>query len=178
MKYISSIFSTGAVRETPKKVIKKILSEINKNNTASIIEFGAGKGEITKPVVQHIAATPLTYYAFEIDDKFSDLLQTSLRNIHVVSKDAFDFQKTLPSDFKADCIISSMPLSFYSKSTLSEFLMRIKERLNDNGKILILFHAFWMIPFLKKHFNPLIIYRFTTIPPYFLLVFEKESKMQ
>ena len=179
MKYISRIFSTGAVRETPEKIIKKILSEIDNPNSANIIEFGAGKGEITQPVFKHIAGkTKATYHAFEIDKNFSALLKASLPAINVISEDAFEFEKSLSDDFKADYIISSMPLSFYSKPELIRFLQNVQERLNDTGKIIILFHAFWMIPFFRKQLRPIRIHRFNTLPPYFLLVFTKKSKVK
>lgn len=175
MKYISNILSTGAVRETPEKVIKKILVEINKAHSR-VIEFGAGKGEITHPILRHFGTKDISYYAFEIDKKFSSVLRHSSPNIHVISDDAFAFEKSLPFDFRADYIISSMPLSFYAKTDLTLFLEKVCGHLTENGKLLILFHAFWMIPFFKKQLFPVEIHRFNTLPPYFLLVFKKKNE--
>lgn len=175
MKYISRIFRTGAVRETPEKIIKKILSEIDKQGSVNIIEFGAGHGEITHPLAEQITKRPgIAYYAFEIDQNFSRLLQTSLPDVKVVSEDAFDFERTIPPGFKADYIISSLPLSFYPKPNLSRFLQSMLERLNTHGKIIILFHAFWLIPIFRKQLKSIRIHRFNTFPPYFLLVFAKK----
>lgn len=176
MKYISRIFKTGAVRETPDKIIYKILSEVELRDTVHILEFGAGKGEITQPLAEHTTnKQKIIYYAFEIDKNFSRLLQSLLPNIHVVSEDAFNFEKSVPSNFKADYIISSLPLSFYPKANLIHFLKSIRQRLNKNGKVIILFHAFWLIPFFKKQFKSCRIHRFNTFPPYFLLVFTNNT---
>jgi len=176
MKYISRILKTGAVRETPEKIIKKILSEIDRHDSVNILEFGAGHGEITHPLAEQINKKPgIAYYAFEIDQNFSRLLQVSLPNIKVVSEDAFEYEKAIPPGFKADYIISSLPLSFYPKPNLVRFLQSILERLNNNGKIIILFHAFWLIPFFKKQLKSIRIHRFNTFPPYFLLVYTKKQ---
>jgi phospholipid N-methyltransferase len=177
MKYISRIFRTGAVRETPEKIIQKILSEIDLADAANILEFGAGKGEITQPLARHITdKRRISYYAFEIDQEFSRLLQSSLPNIRVLSEDAFQFEKMIPGNFSADYIISSMPLSFYPKADIIRFLKSIRATVREKGKILILFHAFWLIPLFKKEFKSCRIHRFNTFPPYFLLVYTKKTR--
>ena len=171
MKYISRILRTGAVRKTPGKIIERILAEIDLHGHVNILEFGAGNGEITQPLARSFTQHHISYYAFEIDPVFSQQLQSLLPNIHVVSKDAFEFEKSIPAGFMADFIISSMPLSFYPKADLLRFLQNVRNRLNASGKIIILFHAFWLIPLLRKQFRSCRIHRFNTFPPYFLLVF-------
>jgi phospholipid N-methyltransferase len=172
MKYIFSIFSTGAVRKTPKRIIDKILAEIDPQKT-NVIEFGAGKGEITERMVRlHSNKLPVDYYAFEIDEKFAVSIQNSLPEIKVFKENAFHFDEYIPSDFRPDYIICSMPLSFYSRVKISSLLQKMKERLGENGKIIVLFHAFWLIPILRRRFKKAVIHRFATLPPYFLLVFD------
>ena len=149
MKYISRIFRTGAVRKTPEKIIQQILTEINLRDGVHILEFGAGNGEITQPLAEHILTQQnISYYAFEINATFSKQLQSLLPNIHVISKDAFEYENSIPAGFMADFIISSMPLSFYTKANLLRFLQTIRQRLNKNGKIIILFHAFLVNSFI------------------------------
>jgi len=175
MKYLSRILRTGAVRKTPEKIIQQILTEINLGGDMHILEFGAGNGEITQPLSQSLIQHKMSYYAFEIDPTFSKQLRSLLPYIHVVSKDAFDFEKSIPNDFMADYIVSSMPLSFCSKPVLKGFLQNILKRLTENGKVIILFHAFWLIPLFRKQFRSCRIHRFNTLPPYFLLVFTHKS---
>ena len=175
MKYISRILRTGAVRKTPEKIIQRILTEINPNDDAHILEFGAGNGEISQPLACSLTRHNISYFAFEIDPVFSKQLQSLLPNIHVVSKDAFEFEKSIPAGFMADFIISSMPLSFYPKPNLLRFLQKMRNRLNEKGKIIILFHAFWLIPLFRKQFRSCHIHRFNTLPPYFLLVFTHKA---
>jgi len=175
MKYFSRILRTGAVRKTPEKIIQQILTEINLSDDAHILEFGAGNGEISQPLSHSLIQQKISYYAFEIDQTFSKQLEALLPNIHVISKDAFDFEKSIPADFMADYILSSMPLSFYPKPDLIRFLQNILKRLKENGKVIILFHAFWLIPLFRKQFRSCRIHRFNTLPPYFLLVFNNNT---
>jgi phospholipid N-methyltransferase len=69
MNYLKNIFSTGAVRKTPLSILKKINSFINPDQQLSVIELGAGKGEITRSVLKKISI-PETYLAFEIDKDY------------------------------------------------------------------------------------------------------------
>jgi phospholipid N-methyltransferase len=174
MKYISRIFKTGAVRKTPSRVIRAILSEVKSADHVHIIEFGAGQGEITKPLAEEIASRKdPVYFAFELDKNFSSLLKQDLQNVTVLAEDAFAYEDFIPDHFKADVIISSLPLSFYPRESLHQFLESLQLRLRQNGKLIILFHAFWLIPMFKRVFKAPGIRRFATFPPYFLLVFEK-----
>jgi len=176
MKYISSIFSTGAVRKTPKRIIKKILSEIDGDGGNGIIEFGSGKGEITAQLRQRsegkMAKPP--YYAFEIDERFAKELQSRLPDVDVISGDAFSFEHLIPDSFRPDYIISSIPLSFYPLTKRIEFIGRLKQRLNQNGKLIVLYHAFWLNSTFNKVIPGFKVRSFATIPPYFLMVYESK----
>ena len=66
MKYISRILRTGAVRKTPEKIIQRILTEINPNDDAHILEFGAGNGEISQPLARSLTRHNISYFAFAV----------------------------------------------------------------------------------------------------------------
>jgi phospholipid N-methyltransferase len=178
MKYISSIFSTGAVRKTPDKIINKIVSTISIKDL-SILEIGAGKGEVTKELIEKkiLPANKLfSYYAFELDIDFANQLRKSIPSINVLNKDAFSFKESIPAAFKADYIISTMPLSFYPKRKVDKLLKDFNDLLKPDGKIIILFHAFWLTPLLRKNFISSQLTVFSTLPLYFLLVANKKTK--
>ncbi|MEJ7911840.1 MAG: rRNA adenine N-6-methyltransferase family protein, partial [Chitinophagaceae bacterium] len=109
MNYLKKIFSTGAVRKTPHSVISKIVSLIKTGKKLSVVELGAGKGEITRAVINKIG-TPRSYLAFEIDVNYCARLSAEFAQINVIEKDAFLFQEDTQQQ---DLIISSIPLSFY-----------------------------------------------------------------
>jgi len=171
MTYITNIFRTGAVRKTPPRIIKRIAAEAGKAPCKNIIEIGAGKGEITEVVLkQHIH--PSNYYAFEIDPDFARQLEQFLPPDRICIQDAFHFEQSIPADFTPCCFISSMPLSFYPRPQIAQLLGKMKDRLQPGGRILLLFHAFWLIPVLKKSLPGARIHCFATLPLYFLLVYE------
>jgi phospholipid N-methyltransferase len=179
MNYLPKLFSTGAIRETPKKVLERIADEISPTtgHTPMVIEFGAGMGEITEPVLQKLAAAQgLDYYAFEIDEEPCAALKEKLPQVKVVQQSALDFEQFIPTGVQADYIISSMPLSFFKSDVLEPFLERVKARLKPDGKFILIFSAAWMLPVYKKHFPTLKTQAFLTFPPYFMSVFEHETR--
>lgn len=177
MSYTRKIFSTGAVRKTPNRIIDKIIGEVDTIRAVNVIEIGAGKGEITIPLkeklelAQHSVAS---IYAFEIDDTFSKELAENVKPVNVITASAFDLAKHLPNAFQAEYIISSMPLSFYNRKEIKQLLTGLDQLTSPGGKIIILFHAFWLIPFLKKTLPGSRVISYATIPPYFLLIYEKK----
>lgn len=172
MNYILRLFSSGAIRKTPRQVLDAIAAEANSKSTANIIEVGAGYGEITGRVLEKIAAAPkLRYYAFEIDDRACMALQQTFSNIHVLNRSAFELEEALPASFKAAVFISSIPLSFYKHGVLKKFFATVKSRLEKEGKIILVFSAPWLIPFLRKQLPGLKIRSFATFPFYFVGVY-------
>ena len=178
MNYLPKLFSTGAIRETPKKVLERIADEITpvSGHPPMIIEFGAGMGEITEPVLQKLGAREgLAYYAFEIDEEPCAALKEKLPAVRVIQQSALDFEQFIAPGAQADYIISSMPLSFFKSDVLEPFLEAVKKRLRPEGKFILIFSAAWMLPVYKKHFPSLKTQAFLTFPPYFMSVYEHEG---
>jgi phospholipid N-methyltransferase len=177
MSYFSRIFSTGAVRKTPARVITRILGEIDAGPATEVLEIGAGKGEISHPLLQKLSADnkKVQLYALEINEEFAAQLQKQLPEAHVLTVSAFDLDDQLPANFNPHYIISSMPLSFYSKEEIMILLDKMKKRLRPGGKILILYHAFWLTKIFRKQLGKGRLRRFLTLPPYFLFSYQKEA---
>lgn len=177
MSYFSRIFSTGAVRKTPARVIHRIINEIAAGPSTEVLEIGAGKGEISHPLMQKLSAAhnKVQLYALEINEQFAAQLQDQLPAARVLTVSAFNMDESLPADFRPHYIISSMPLSFYSKEEISSLLNKMKSRLRPGGKILILYHAFWLTTIFRKELGKGRLHRFLTLPPYFLFSFQKEN---
>jgi phospholipid N-methyltransferase len=175
MNYLLKLYKTGAVRKTPDKIIDRITGELySTENKVNIIELGAGRGEITSRVLQKLSNNKtLDYYAFEIDEEACTYLKLEFPQLKISNKSAFDIAHETPQNFKADFIISSIPLSFYKKEKIKELLMGLERKLKEHGKIIILFSAFWLIPLLKKQMNGRVV-SFPTFPPYFLFVYTKK----
>ena len=173
MSYLPKLFSTGAIRKTPDRIIEKMAGEVEQfPSGATIIEAGAGMGEITEAVLKKAAeGTVSNYYAYEIDPESCAHLKSRFPGIRVLQDSIFDFEKHLPPGASIDYFISSIPFSFYKNDLISAFLEQVKLRLNDNGKVVLLFTAAWLMPVFKKAFPGAQTEAFLTFPPYFLIVY-------
>ena len=177
MSYLPKLFSTGAIRKTPDKVIFKIADEVEINGEeTTIVEAGAGLGEITSIINQkNTEGGKLNYFAFEIDEESCEHLKENFPAIQVSGSSIFNFENVLPPHLKIDYFISSIPLSFYKNDLIIEFLEKVKLHLNKNGKIIILFTAAWLLPVLKKALPNAQSEGFLTFPPYFVIVYNQNT---
>jgi phospholipid N-methyltransferase len=170
MSYITKILKTGAISKTPNRIIDVIIDELDIQSESIVIEFGCGKGEITK----HIAnKKPKYFYGFEIDCGFIFLLKKQFPEYTFISDSAIEFAAQIPASTKVDYFICTFPLSFYKKAQLKLFFKNIKAFLAENGKVIFLFHAGWLLPTLKKEFPKLKTRFFFHTPPYFLITYRK-----
>lgn len=175
MNYLAKLLTSGAIRETPKKVIECVADEIQFTNSTVIMEAGAGQGEITQAILDRKTnTTPLTYYAFEIDEEYSKHLSEAFPHITLIQQSIFDFEQYIPAAQQLDYFISSIPLSFYKRETIETFLVKVKSHLKPNGKVIIIFTAAWLMPVFRKQFPHLNSQTFFSFPPYFMIVAEKE----
>jgi phospholipid N-methyltransferase len=173
MNYLTKLFRTGAVRKTPQRIISRIVSEVRQHTNPTIIEIGAGQGEITKELVKKTGTS--NYFAFEIDIEFSTRLQSAFPGIHVLQHDALKFKEASGVPAAIDYFISSIPMSFYKQKDVEALCGQIRQQLKKGGKIIILFTAFWLIPVLKRALPGIDIEPFASIPPYFLAVYKKDK---
>ena len=170
MSYFKNIFTTGAVTKTPERVLKKIAGEVPTRNLKIVVELGAGKGEITRNVIARINSD-CEYIAFEINQEFAESLKKDFPGIAVITDDALNFETHLNQ--KTDLLICSLPLSFFEKKVRRQLLEKIKDNVADNGKVIILFHAFWIIPELKEAFPKYKLSMSLHIPPYYIISYTK-----
>lgn len=173
MNYLKKIISTGAIRKTPEKIIAQIKNEVGTTAEKTIVEVGAGQGEITSALLADAQESNYSYYAFEIDEDFFMRLKTAFPNITVLNHNALEFEEIVRPLNSIDYFISSIPLSFYKKTEIEGFCNNIARRLKKDGKFIILFTAFWLAPVLKKALPGIKITPFLTFPPYFLGVYKK-----
>lgn len=177
MSYLSRIFRTGAVRKTPKRIIRRILSELPDTSSLRLLEFGAGKGEISLPIdamMQAKSDPTARFDAIELEADFAVELQKQLQKGRVVEGNALDFEQLIGYEGLYDVIVSSMPLSFFSRPELKDLLARMQQKLAPGGKILILYHAGWLTKHFRSELPDGAIVRFFTLPPYFLYSYQKK----
>jgi len=169
MSYFKNIFTTGAISKTPGRVLKRITNEVPLSDPKLIIELGAGKGEITRNVINKLGSSLSRYIAFEIHKDFAEELKIKFPGIDVLEEDALNFDQL--TDQKADLIICSLPLSFFPKQDRKTFLEKIKNNTKTGGKAIILFHAFWLLPEFKEVFRDYKLIKIFNLPPYYIITY-------
>ena len=174
MSYLRNILTTGAVSKTPKRVLQRIVNQVSLPAIKLVVELGAGKGEITGPLMAKLAIHHPEYIAFEIHKQFAEQLRTQFQNIKVLEIDALQFDEFIPHT--ADVIICSIPLSFFSIKDRKSLFEKIKSCLAPGGKAILLFHAFWLIPEFKRSLPKAKIISVANLPPYFILTYSPKIK--
>jgi phospholipid N-methyltransferase len=170
MKYLSNIFTTGAVSQTPLRVLRYIQKQLPKSQPQHIIELGAGRGEITQKVIETYSnGSQLKFDAFEINSTFATELQSSFPGIIVHNHDAVSFPSIVKNP--VDLIICSLPLSFLSKKDRTLLLQNMRNQLAPGGEIIILFHAVWLLWEFNHTFSDAKVKWFRHFPPYLLLTY-------
>lgn len=173
MSYLKNIFTTGATGKTPQRILKRIISEVKGIEARSIIELGAGKGEITELVLKELDITSSKYDAFEINREFAAKIKKSYPGVYVHAENALNFDKYAPGG--ADLIICSLPLSFFPKLERNTLYKKMKTQLNPGGKAIILFHAFWLIRPLLHIFRGAKLITQLHFPLYHILVYHQHG---
>lgn len=173
MSYLTRIFRTGAVRTTPARIIDDIAAAVAPHEQMILLEFGAGRGEITEKIYRKKGDLNIHYHAFELSESYATQLRSAFPGITVFRENAFEFRKHLPAKLKADHIICSIPLSFYGIRAAGRLAADMREMLQVNGRIQVLFHAVWLIPVLKKAMPGSKVRAYATFPPYFLLEYSR-----
>jgi len=142
----------GSLIPSSRFLAKKILKNIPFNEAKVIVELGPGTGIFTEKIMQRL--NPDTHFVvIELNDVFYHNLKTKViqENCHIIHGSASDLQKIL-SDLgfqKADCIISSLPLSNFPKDLRVEIMQAIMNCLNPKGT----FIQFQYTLQSKKHFE-------------------------
>jgi len=164
-------------------VVDKILSEVQKNKPAEIIEIGPGPGALT----DHLVSWGLPYTALELDGRLVEYWQG--RQVNVVSTDAlqwdwaqhikkfFDDSKALNKDSSRIVLVSNLPYQISSRIVVDRSLdqpqlsamvlmfqkevaqrIRATPKSDDYGFLSMVAQSFWTISTVceagPRDFNP------------------------
>ena len=134
---LSTIKTSGTIRQSSKQLINKCLKDFNFNETSIILEFGAGDGCFTDELLNSFNSHS-TLFSFEINETFHSYCKKKFNhqsNFHLIKESALDFDKTLKSHNidKVDYIVSSLPLQLFSDKDIEKLLQKVKKYLNVGG---------------------------------------------
>ena len=168
-------WEVGAVTEISRYVARRVLREISPN-AHCIMEYGAGNGTLTKPLLAKLAPEG-RLIAVELLGEFAVKLAV-IRDprLTVIQGDVRDVLR----DFSAwhipavDVAVSNIPYSFMGDAERLEIARRTKAVLAENGTFIV-YQNVPIVAFQLRKFFPEISwsFEFRNLPPYFILVARK-----
>lgn len=174
---IRDIKTSGTIFPSSRFLSRRIVNNIDFSNVKVIVEFGPGNGIITKEILKRIQ--PQTkLIAFEINEKFIESLGKIKHSQLILEKasaeDITPILKKYGYD-KADCIISSLPLT--------NIPTEISDRILDNSYAAMTADSLFVqyqysLTYYKKlkevfHDNVKLSFEAFNIPPAFVYIAKK-----
>ena len=142
----------GSLIPSSRFLAKKMLHNIPFQNAKVIVELGPGTGIFTEKIIEKLA--PDTHLVvIELNDVFYQNLSAKVTNehCHIVHGSASDLGKILQGlGFeKADCVVSSLPLTNFPKDLRIDIMNAVTDCLTPTGT----FIQFQYTLQSKKHFQ-------------------------
>jgi len=159
----------GAAFSTSRHVIKKMLGNIDFDKATLLVEYGPGKGVITTHLLKRMR-NDAVLYVFETNEKFiKDLLKIGDKRLVIINESAENAQTTLKNRYKinkVDCIISTIPFTFFDRRKRKRVITKTYNLLNKNGKFITYQYTGLIYQLIKQKFHQTrVIATVLNIPP-------------
>ncbi|MCO5260075.1 MAG: methyltransferase [Crocinitomicaceae bacterium] len=167
----------GSITPSSRYLTKKMLENIDFNNTKVIVELGPGTGVFTTEIITKMSKDTILL-VFEVNDCFYNNLNNTIKDervyfIHDSAEKIEDYLSKYNLD-KADIVISSLPLAVFPSELREKILKSSKRSLNNHGKYIQFQYSLQSKALLKNLFNQVKI-SFTpfNFPPAFVYTCSK-----
>ncbi|MCD6091044.1 MAG: hypothetical protein J7J72_06055 [Bacteroidales bacterium] len=131
--------NVGAVVSSSKNVVKKITNEIDFEKADVIVEYGPGKGTITKQLLKNMKVGA-SLYVFETNQDFiNDLNNINDKRLIIINTDAKSALSILKSRYKienVDYVISTIPFTFLDRRLKRRIIFNSHTMLKEKGKFI------------------------------------------
>ncbi len=114
IEFTKNLFTTGAFKETSRKVELEICRYIPKDKDIVVVEFGMGHGNITREILNTISPSS-KLYAFEVKKEFCDHVEKSIQDerLIIINDGAENLKNHIQGEIHS--VVASIPFSFFSK---------------------------------------------------------------
>ncbi len=165
--------NVGAITSTSNQITKKMLSKIDFNNAKVIIEYGPGKGIITKQLLIQMREDA-TLFVFETNEQFiNNLSKINDKRLIIINSDAEKAQIILKNRYKTekvDYIISTIPFTFFNKRKRKRIIFMTYTLLKEKGKFITYQYSWLIYDLIKNRFSASSIKTtLLNIPPAFII---------
>jgi phospholipid N-methyltransferase len=171
LKFTLNLPTTGALFQTTKSAANEVCKYIEQDKIQTIIELGAGHGNITHVILKKMNQNS-KLYVFEINADFCKILHKIKDDRLIIVNDSaerFDYYVKN----KVDCIISTLPLTFIQNSIISTILTKCKLQLIENGKISQILYSTFHLKKYKAIFSKVSFHTNLSLPIEFIYHCEK-----
>ena len=144
-QFTKNLLTTGAFKETSRKLEIEICSKLPQEADQVIVEFGMGHGNITREILKNISPTS-RLYSFEVNEKFCEYAAKNIKDtrLTIINDGAENLLKHV--DAPVSGFVSSLPLTIFSKELRMKILKTARDAMSENG-----FYS--QIQYSKVHFK-------------------------
>ncbi len=137
----------GAIFSSSKMIVQKIIEKIDFQKARIIVEYGPGKGVITKKLLDNMH-NDASLFVFETNEHFiNNLLQIKDKRLIIINADAENAKLVLKNRYKTervDYIVSTIPFTFLDRRMRRRIIYRTFTLLNEKGRF-ITYQYSWLI---------------------------------
>ena len=185
LQFIVEVFRnpvvTGDILPTQRYLARRMIDCIEiLNHPLKIVEFGGGEGAITRAIVDKVDRGGIGYdiFSFELNSRLADMSRKKFqgngkinRRVRIIEDDAVNMLSHLNDNGVGgvDYIISSLPLTHFSREKSRNIFRAAKTGLKKNGVFTQYQHFPTRYSLVKEFFNDVKIrYVLANIPPAFV----------
>ena len=167
----------GSVRPSSRFLAKKMLKHIDFNTDKIIVELGPGTGVFTEKIIEKMGEDS-KLLVFELNKTFIRNLRKTIKDDRVIlindSAEKIEEYLIKHSLYKADVIISSLPLSNFPQELKETIVQNSHKALKTFGKYIQFQYSRSNKEFVKSVFDKVTIgYTVLNFPPAFVFNCEK-----
>jgi len=146
----------GAIFPSSKLIVKKIIEKIDFQKARIIVEYGSGKGVITKKLLDNMHDDAFLF-VFETNEHFiNNLLQIKDRRLIIINAEAENAKLVLKNRYKTesvDYIISTIPFTFIDRRMRRRIIYRTFTLLNDKGRFITYQYSWFIFNLINRKFK-------------------------
>ncbi|WP_188622971.1 class I SAM-dependent methyltransferase [Caldalkalibacillus thermarum] len=152
--FLHSPTQVGSVVPSSSFMVREITDLVAKSNPATVVEFGAGTGVITRELDNYCQENQAKLLTFEKDDKLRDYLKEQFPHLPIFS-DALYLPKVLDEQgiTQVDCIVCGLPFTLFPQQLREQLFDIIYSTLADDGALVMYQFSWHMRKALKQRFG-------------------------
>ncbi|WP_047150491.1 class I SAM-dependent methyltransferase [Aneurinibacillus tyrosinisolvens] len=155
--FLRSPLQVASIIPSSPFIVNNIVRHVNKIKPAAVAELGAGTGVLTRaldgrcPDIQSLLV-------FENEQSLKSHLENEFSHLPVYA-DAFSLADALKEQGmeKLDCIISALPVSWFSQKQIEELMSMIYSHLHPGGSFIMFQFSLQMRKHLRQTFDDISI---------------------